>query len=577
MSQFTGMTFEQAMLRIACHDVYLKWQEGTKEQWFDIAESCHRASFLGTHHTSLHTTNRRDWHAYRNALVSLASNKPFHNVEHGTREWFVHLGFALLCIGTGTLWLENSRLVSDNMDYILHNIDDPIFTESLRDCIHMGFTRLSICDECGEYCGTTYEVYDERSICASCRDAYYSYDNYHNIWFHASDACQAMGPQGQDWIINSEDDCSDFLWDDESEQYIHRAYHDGPFGSVIRGYHAHRDDDFVLINSPWTKANKRHFGVELEVECPRGDRNGTAKNIKKWFDTNRDENEQLLYEEDGSLSCGFEMITNPMGLDKHREIWKWLEQKELVAPLRSHNTSTCGLHVHVSKAGLSNLTISKAVCFVNNPSNEALIKAIARRYGSGYCRAKHVTIGKGAKCGDKYEMINLGKRHTMEFRIFRGTLNYSAIQAAIEFTNAVINFSASTSVEELSELNFLKFIYKLEQRMDTKFLRNYLEQRSARIKDIIDRNIKPLYNLRVIKPEPVAIVPDEPAQTPPPRERGSRLENVSYPEDIVPVNVNMMARHDLRDMALENYVRTVVNGRWPQLSTGEQVSLPTAA
>lgn len=533
---FESMNFEQAMLHIACYDQYLKYKEGLVDEWYNLRESRNRSVGYHTYVRGLHSTNRRLWHNHSQHIDDLCSDTPFHGIiEHGSTEWFVNVGYALLCMHQGNGWFSHNWSVDDKMHRILDMIADDEFTDAVNEHINDGYAYVNICDECGEYCLDTTEINGDY-ICYTCRDNNYSYDNYHEYWFPNENAVNAIGPNGQDWIIDAEGNTSDFTWDDYHEHYVHRDYEDED-DSVIRGYHAH-DDNFRLIESPWTKANKRHFGVELEVECVDGNRNTAAQNIYNWFENNRASSEQLLYEEDGSISHGFEMISNPMGLDKHREIWKWLEQKELINPLRSHNTSTCGLHVHVSKAGLSTLTISKAVCFVNNPSNQSLIKAIARRYGSGYCRAKHVTLAKGAERGDKYEMVNLNKRHTMEFRIFRGTLNYNAIQAAIEFTNAVINFSATTSMEELSELKFLEFIYKPEQRMDTKFLRTYLEQRSARIKDIVDRSVKPLYNLRVIKPEPVAIVADEPAKTPAPRNRGSSRGNVSYPIDVEPDNPN---------------------------------------
>ena len=543
MSQFTDMTFDQAMLHIAGYDIYLKYKDNCAEEWFDLPTSIHRAMHFNTAHRALHTTNRRMWHAWGNEFDALRDAGPFmDDPEKGSERWFINLGFAIYSMRSASGWLGNVRYVQICMARILKRIDDDAFEEAIDEQINDGNLALNICEDCSDYCtDTTYTTNDEH-ICCNCREDHYCYDDYHNEWFHIDDAASATGPNGESWTVNCEANLSEFTWDDDEERYIHDDYCGDEDDSVIRGYHAHHDDDFQLIESPWTKANKRHFGVELEVECTRGNRNESAKNIYDWFETNRASNEQLLFEEDGSLSHGFEMISNPMGLDKHREIWKWLERKDLINNIRSHNTSTCGLHVHVSKKGLSALTISKAVCFVNNPSNQSLIKAIARRYGSGYCRAKHVTLANGAQCGDKYEMINLNKRHTMEFRIFRGTLNYNAIQAALEFTNAVINFSTATSMEELNELKFLEFIYKPEQRMDTKFLRTYLEQRSSRIKDIVDRNVKPLYNLRIVKPEPVAIVPDEPAQTPAPRERGSSRGNISYPEDVAPVDPNEESR-----------------------------------
>lgn len=538
MERFIGMSFEQAMLHVACYDKYLKYQEDPDcdtEDWFDVQTSLRRAKLFESYvNTILYGTGRQQAIFFNETFHRRFEQTPFpFTIEHGTKDWFVEMGVAFMALKQGSGWFSSRYATHDQMLRWLDSVDSDTFTAQINEAINDGDTKLSICDDCGEYARVVNETFNDEYVCQNCIENNYAYDDYHEYWFRSHNAVDAIGPDGQHWIINN-DDTDDFRWDDYNERYVHDDYEDDD--RVIRGYHSN-GDNYRQVESAWTKANKRYFGVELEVEC-QADREDSAQEIYNWFANNRPAAEQLYYEEDGSLSDGFEMISHPMGLDKHREIWKWVEQKHLIRNLRSHNTSTCGLHVHVSKAGLTTLTISKAVCFVNNPSNKPLIKAIARRYSSGYCRAKHVTLADGAKRGDKYEMMNLNKQHTIEFRIFRGSLNYNAIQASLEFTNAVLNFAAETSMEELNELKFLQFLYKPEQRMDTKFLRAYLEQRSARIKDIVDKQIKPLYKLRVIKPQPVETTADEPAQTPPSRERGSSRCNVSYPEDIPPSDPN---------------------------------------
>lgn len=530
MERYESMTFEQAMEHIACKDVYLKSQEDLDADWYDIDQSLHRAYL---YHRWLGTIWERDTHQSAHKLQRVFDEQVFPiTLVAGTDAWFQHLGAVFISIKSGRCgWMSSSHNCHRNMLVLETNLrfNDTTFNdfwETLDTHIRDGNTGLYVCDHCDQYCSNVTEIDNgDCYVCNNCLD-YYSYDYYHDNWFTSDNAVNAIGPDGQDWTINNEGDTSDFTWDEDNDRYVHEDYHDEK--CIIKEYHSH-SYLYKKVDSAWTKANTRWFGVELEVECQR-DRESIAEDISNWFDTNRSANERIFYEEDGSLSEGFEMISQPMGLDKHREIWKWVEQKELINGLRSHNTSTCGLHVHVSKEGLSSLTISKAVCFINNPSNVSLIRAIARRYNSGYCKAKHVTLANGNKNGDKYEMLNITKNSTLEFRIFRGSLNYNAIQAALEFSNAIINFVSATSMEDLNELMFLQFIYKPEQRMDTKFLRSYLEQRSSRIKDIIDRNVKPMFKLKVIKPEPVETTPDEPKIAPPPRNRGSSVRNVTFDE-----------------------------------------------
>ena len=167
-----------------------------------------------------------------------------------------------------------------------------------------------------------------------------------------------------------------------------------------------------------------------------------------------------------------------MGMDRHRDLWAWLKDKDAVRALRSHNTTTCGLHVHVSKEGLSKLQIAKIVAFVNDPDNADLIRAVARRYAEGYCRIKEKKIGQAAQSEDRYEAVNITPRKTIEFRIFKGTLKYESVMAAIQFSNALVEFCgrSTTSIRELKADKFMDFI-KSDESGDTDMLVPYLENR----------------------------------------------------------------------------------------------------
>jgi hypothetical protein len=189
--------------------------------------------------------------------------------------------------------------------------------------------------------------------------------------------------------------------------------------------------------------------------------------------------ERLCYfESDGSLTRGFEIITQPLGLDKHAELWKWLsDSQHIVKYLRSHDTSTCGLHVHVSKAGLTKMQISKMVAFVNHPDNYSFIQKIARRSSSTYAAVRFDKKASNAyRTGvSRYEAVNLENRSTVEFRIFRGTLKYDTLMTAIEFVNALTLFCADTSGYgfKLTPANLAKFAESDTMHADTPHLRKF--------------------------------------------------------------------------------------------------------
>jgi hypothetical protein len=195
----------------------------------------------------------------------------------------------------------------------------------------------------------------------------------------------------------------------------------------------------VPLPSPWTRLNRYHIGVELEVESVLGkDRAEQAQKILTWTNaqgrdiTAEHHTDQLMYaESDGSLAYGFELVTAPLGLDDQRNLWRTALSPANLKGLSSHNTTTCGLHVHISRAKLSQLQIAKIVFFVNNPANYGFIKTIARRYGSHYCQAKNIPLAKGHlnEDGDRYQLVNLCNRNTIEFRLFKGTLKLVSLLA----------------------------------------------------------------------------------------------------------------------------------------------------
>jgi hypothetical protein len=233
------------------------------------------------------------------------------------------------------------------------------------------------------------------------------------------------------------------------------------------------------IPSEWTaRHNGRSLGVELEVER-RDDSTQDLHDIARALleAGNGTGARQMFAEHDGSLNDGFELISQPMGLDGHRVLWSHVLNSSAVRELRSHDTTTCGLHVHVTRAGLSRLQIAKAVVFLNDPRNEQFIRAIARRYGNGYCKLKNVRMGGAASSHDRYEMLNLTSSRTVEFRLFRGTLRAGTVLACIEFAHALLEWAKDAACNAITWQSFVTWLYAPAQRADTVNLRMYLTRR----------------------------------------------------------------------------------------------------
>ena len=88
--------------------------------------------------------------------------------------------------------------------------------------------------------------------------------------------------------------------------------------------------------------------------------------------------ENIYIKSDGSLEDGFEIVSHPMTLEYHAEEmnWKELLREAVSMGYRSHQTSTCGLHVHVNRNAFGDNqaeqedVISRILFFVEKHWNE---------------------------------------------------------------------------------------------------------------------------------------------------------------------------------------------------------------
>lgn len=171
-----------------------------------------------------------------------------------------------------------------------------------------------------------------------------------------------------------------------------------------------------------------YMGIELELESHNVDDDliVAAKTLGK----------HCIFKRDGSLSSGFEIVSRPATRDIHTDAFKaFFESKNT---LRA--TSSCGLHIHVSKNAFSMLTLGKLTEFMNKQHNEAFIKKIAGR-DSIYAQLDDTrTVGFVTRTlggTQRYNALNLCNRDTAEFRVFASTKKWNKFLSAMEFVEAL--------------------------------------------------------------------------------------------------------------------------------------------
>jgi hypothetical protein len=174
----------------------------------------------------------------------------------------------------------------------------------------------------------------------------------------------------------------------------------------------------------------------------------------------------------GSKYAGFELVTAPADLATHYSRWPLLSTAKHSNLLRSWDTPTCGFHVHVSRNGMSALQIARIVLFVNHPHNKLFIQKVAGRGSAKYCRYFNKepkdAVGVHYKNDEnRRQAVNLTNEKTIEFRIFRGTVNPKHILRNIEFCDAICDFCypASRPLGDINnKIKFLSFVEQNKKR-----------------------------------------------------------------------------------------------------------------
>ena len=223
------------------------------------------------------------------------------------------------------------------------------------------------------------------------------------------------------------------------------------------------------------------FGFELETEQDKSsiDKATMAHLIKEIIGK-----DYIYCMRDGSLYNGIEVASFPfswdwykkVGKDKWTELLLFLSSKGYKGDKSgNNNTNPVGFHVHTTKAAWSNLQVYKLIQFTYNPSNRDFMNIIAGRPPMTYCRISDEDWDRSVKLAkDKmnvsknhYNMINLNKKEdtskggkTIEFRMFKGSLEPLIFHKNLEFIKAIFEFTKDYTKKEMFTDNFIRFVVK---------------------------------------------------------------------------------------------------------------------
>jgi hypothetical protein len=214
-------------------------------------------------------------------------------------------------------------------------------------------------------------------------------------------------------------------------------------------------------------------GIELEVQCEEiADRDTCAESILAVLGT-----DYAILKEDSSIGDnGFEIVSTPCERAEHEKRYAKLfdaRSKNRLRNIHSWKSGDCGMHVHLTRAKISPLTLGKMLVFLNDESHSGKITRIAGRSSQGYCKRYPKKISDALKPRERHEAINLTNSKTIEIRIFRGTLNRESFFKNLEFCYALVSWAQQEAITKITWLSFRAFV--LREKKSYPFLFQFIQ------------------------------------------------------------------------------------------------------
>jgi len=344
----------------------------------------------------------------------------------------------------------------------------------------MCIINCTICDNEAIYRG--HERVQGDTYCKQCFDIWYE-DNDGDEYARSCEGCGSYDHQDNmyysnwlnDWLCETCDESRDYECNDCGRMGTHSYLNDHECD-----YGEESDSDSPYIHNYSYKPRptffgdtKYHFGIELEVEASR---NGNYSLGAEMCYRRLSDRGYLKY--DGSLSNGFEIVSHPHSLQEIQENFPW-EMVELLKAdgFRSWNTTSCGLHVHVSRTAFTAATYNQRethqIKFMKLIyDNQRQVQRLAGRksnYATFDDKGKVVKkVKMGNQSSGRYSAVNIDNDTTIEVRVFRGSLRKERVLSAVEFVHAAVEYTRNLKIVTSDKpLSWAKFVGYVSQQYKT--------------------------------------------------------------------------------------------------------------
>lgn len=369
-------------------------------------------------------------------------------------------------------------------------------------CVDCFYERFVTCDNCESLIDThdshiaTVRTYrGDITVCEDCIDEYCKcsfcgeYVDRHNITFVdintvACDECAENLIQCHECrVIVSIDDSG---YDEYNDVYLCLYCWHTSQTSFLHDY-LYKPSPIFYGDIPEGKTSTPFYvGLELEID-DGDDTNSCARELDAITDA-------IYLKTDSSLNHGIEIVTHPCTIDYHLNIMPYDRICDVARNygFLSHNTETCGLHIHVnrdyfgSSVNTQDLQIAKLLILMDHMWDELVTFSRRSSYQlDNYAQKNNFKHEVGEpfatipyklveqKALGRYQALNITNEHTIEFRFFRGTLNVDTIKAAIQLVHAMCKYVKGHSLATVQTTNW----NHLRSTFTDKELIDYCEKR----------------------------------------------------------------------------------------------------
>ena len=258
----------------------------------------------------------------------------------------------------------------------------------------------------------------------------------------------------------------------------------------LKGYSYKPEPKFKKIDSD-AKSACNYMGLEFEVEL--GTDEYEAVDLAYYASIEGME-EWIYAKTDGSLDDGVEFVTHPITYKSW--IKEYLDQldKHIIQPISDKiifKPDTAGIHIHVNRACLGtnpqkrNETMYKIMYLLSIPDNFEKARKYcqrsnhsmgrwSRKYDFRHSYKQGVPLNEQMYIdGERYHILNICNRNTVEFRCFASVANIVDIKAFFIFANNVIEYCKRHTEEEIAQTDIVDVMLYKERA----FIKDYIKTR----------------------------------------------------------------------------------------------------